>query len=230
MSEQAKLDFFNGGVCIQTTQTGVSCTCSSTVNMTGLASTANLSVGMAVTGTNAGANTVIAQIVSNTALTLSVASTGALTSATFTGDSFKIALIKASPSGIYDQTQRNYGLGAGTPGTVNVGTDEVPNGSGYATGGFALTNVTAVLSSTTSVGTFSVNPSWTSASFSTTSGLIYNSSARIGSANAASATTAGVNNHTLSNHDFGGTQTVSSGTFTLVIPTASSSTGLLRIS
>ena len=103
------------------------------------------------------------------------------------------------------------------------------NGSGYTTGGFALTNVSAVLSSTTGVGSFSVNPSWTSASFSATSGLIYNASAREGYTGAASATNAGATNHTVSEHDFGGTQTVASGTFTLTIPTANSSTGLLRI-
>lgn len=228
ITEQAKLDMFNGGLCLQTTQSGVACTCSSTVNMTGLASTAGLAVGMAVTGTNAGAGGVISKIVSNTALTLSVASTGALTSATFTADVCLIALIKVGPGGTYDQTLLNYGIGSGTPGAVNVGTDEI-TGTGYSAGGFTLTNVTAVLSSTTAVSSFSVNPSWTTATFSTIAGVIYNSTARIGSANAATASLAGINNHTISIHDFAGTQTVSAGTFTLIVPTANSSTGLLRI-
>jgi hypothetical protein len=229
-SEQVKLDWFNGGQCLQTTLAGVTCTCSSTTAMTSLSNTSGISVGEAVTGTNAGASTYVSHIVSNTALTLSVASSGALTSATFTADVFNIALIIVSPAGTYNQTQLNYGIGSGTPGTVNVGTDEVANGSGYTTGGFALTNTSAVLSSTTGVGTFSVNPSWTSASFSTTGGLIYNATGRQGYTGAQSATNAAGVNHTVSYHDFGGTQTVTSGTFTLTIPTANSSTGLLRIS
>lgn len=223
ITEQAKIDFFNGGICMQATQSGVACTCSSTIHMTGLASTAGLAVGMSVSGTNCPAGNTISKIVSATAVDLAIASTGAFTSATFTADIFNIALVKVGPGGTYDQTFLNYGTGSGSPSTVNMGTDET-SGTGYVAGGFALTNVSAVLSSTTAVGTFAVNPSWAGASFSTVAGVIYNTSQRLG---AASGT---LNNHTVSVHDFGGTQTVSAGTLTLILPVANSSTGLLRIS
>lgn len=223
ITNQAKTDFFNGGMCLLAIIAALSGTASSTVTVTGLASTAGIVRGMDVTGANVAANTVVARILSSSSVELSKATTGAATSFTFTGDVFNLALIKPSPSGTYDQTLLNYGAGSGSPTTVNVGTDEVANGSGYTTGGVALTNVSAVLSGNTAVGSFSANPSWTSASFSTIAAVIYNTTMRMG---AASGT---LNNHTVSIHDFGGTQTVASGTFTLVIPTANSSTGLLRI-
>lgn len=137
------------------------------------------------------------------------------------GFAYKILLIKVSPSGTYNQTLANVGTpGTGSPTTTNVGTDET-SGSGYTTGGFALTNTNPALFTDTAVATFTTNPSWTSASFSTTSGVIYTTDATAPSPSSA--------NRTVGNFDFGGTQTVSSGTLTLILPTAAAATGLIRI-
>lgn len=134
------------------------------------------------------------------------------------GLAYKMLLIKVGPSGTYDQTLANVGTpGSGTPSTTNVGTDEV-SGTGYTTGGFALTNVNPALSSNVATTSFSANPTWTSATFSTTSAVIFTNDATLGSAG-----------RTVGNYDFGGTQSVSSGTFTVVVPSNSSSTAIIRI-
>jgi hypothetical protein len=99
-----------------------------------------------------------------------------------------------------------------------MGTDET-SGAGYTAGGSALTTVTPSLTSGVGITNFSPNPSWTSASFSAIAGEIYNTSNRL----------EGVANRAISIHDFGGTQTVASGTFTVVMPTANSTAAILRI-
>src|SRR6202042_3583202 len=89
---------------------------------------------------------------SDTAIILSKATTGALTSATFTGDVCKIALIASALAG-----NIAYGAGgtgslttnAGTPGTgtpsqANLGTDEQAASGTYAAGGLSLTNASLV--------------------------------------------------------------------------------------
>lgn len=123
-----------------------------------------------------------------------------------TGNAFKMALIKVSPTGTYGAASTNYS-------NITGNSDEV-TGTGYSAGGTALTNVTPTTSGTTALTTFSPNPSWTTATFSTTACMIYN-------------TTNG--NRAVSTHDFGGTQTVSAGTFTVVMPTADASNAILRI-
>jgi len=220
--------------CFAATVSSLTCTCSSTTAMTAISSTgiSGLVVGMAVTGTNAGAGGVISAFVSQTALTLSVASTGALTAPTFTGDVFKMLLIKASPSGTYTGTQTNVG----TPGTAaasvtNVGTDET-SGTGYTTGGFALTNIQPATGSTAGYWSFTTNPNWTTATFSSTGANIYNTSVRQGySANGITANASGsAINRCVSYHDFGGNQTVTAGTFTVLLPTNAQGTSVLQIS
>ena len=91
-------------------------------------------------------------------------------------------------------------------------------GTGYVAGGTALTNVDPVASSPSAYTTFSPNPSWTSASFSTAGCMIYNSTQNGPNANPG-----------VSVHDFGGTQTVTSGTFTAVMPVAAVGTAILQI-
>lgn len=118
-----------------------------------------------------------------------------------TGDTFKIALYTSSAS-----------LDATT--TVYSSTNEVANGSGYTTGGFTLTNVTPTTSSTTAFTDFSVDPNWTTASFTARGALIYNSSK---------------SNKAVAVLDFGSDKTVSSGTFTIVLPTADASNAILRL-
>jgi hypothetical protein len=206
------------------TLSGVSATGVNTqFTLTSIASTAGIVVGMAVTGTNVAAGAVVASVDSATQVTLSKAHTGAVSSVTFTADVFKMLLIKASPVRTFDATQTNVG----TPGTsaasaTNVGTDET-SGTGYTSGGTALTNVSPTVSGTTALLNFSPNPSWTSASFSATAAVIYNTTTRLGAA------AAPLNGRSVSVHDFAGTQTVSSGTFTVVMPTADASNAILRI-
>jgi hypothetical protein len=193
-----------------------------------IASTAGIAVGMAVSGTNIPANTVVAAITSATSLTLSQAATGtaAAQSLTYTGDVFKILLIKAGPTHTFDHTQTNVGTpGSGSPTTSNVGTDEV-TGTGYISGGVTLTNVSPSLPgspATTATVSFSPNPSWTSSTFSTTAAILYNSSTRLGAA------ATPLSGRTVAVYDFGGTQTVSSGTLTLVMPTNDGTNAILRI-
>jgi hypothetical protein len=195
-----------------------------------IASTAGLSVGMAVSDgvVDIPANTVIAAIQSATAITLSQAALGTHSShsITYTADIFNILLIKASPGHTFDHTQTNVGTpGTSAPTTSNVGTDEV-TGTGYVSGGVALTNVSPSLPGSpagVATVTFSPNPSWTSATFSTTAAIIYNTSTRMGAA------AAPLNGRTVAVYDFGGTQTVSSGTLTLVMPTNDGTNAILRI-
>lgn len=128
---------------------------------------------------------------------------------TTTGNVFKMALVKVSPTGTYGATTTNY--------SDLTGNSDETSGTGYSAGGFAWTaaqNTTPATSGTGAYWSWSVNPSWTSASFSATGCIIYNSSA---------------SNRAVYVGSFGGTQTVTSGTFTVVLPTNAVSTSILQI-
>lgn len=183
------------------------------VTVDGLANVTGLAVGMAVSGSGVAANTVIARILSDTSVELSKATSSTLsaTPLTFTGDVFKIALVKVGPAGTYDAATDVYA-------DLTGNSDEV-SGTGYSAGGATLTNVSPTLSSTTALVDFTPDPSWTTASFSTTAAIIYNTTRR-------GPLTAPIT----STHDFGGTQTVTAGTFTAVMPAADASNAILRIS
>jgi hypothetical protein len=229
MCYSAKAELMSGAHCFLATQSALSCSgTNGSQNITGLSSAAGLAVGMAASGTNVASGAVISEILSATSVQLSAPNTGSVSSISFTGDAFKILLIKSSPSLTYAPTQTNVGTpGTGSPSTSNVGTDEVgTSGTGYTSGGFALTNISPSLPgspSSTATVSFSVNPSWTSATFSTVAGIIYNTSTRLGAA------ATPLNGRTISVHDFGGTQQVTAGTFTLLMPTNSGSTAILQI-
>jgi hypothetical protein len=210
MATSFKSDIFSGLHCFNAVTT-FTATGTATQTWTAVSSLTGLAVGMTLSGTNVTANTVIAQILSGTSIFVSKASGGALGTVTATGDTFNIALFKASVTGTYDTTTNNY-----TQMTSN--SDELPNGSGYTTGGTALTNVSPTSSGSTAFVNFSPNPSWTSASFSTSGAMIYNNSQRGPTAT-----------RTVSVHSFGGTQTVTSGTFTAVMPTAAPGSAILQI-
>lgn len=127
-----------------------------------------------------------------------------------TGNVFKFALIKVGPAGTYGAASVNYS-------DITGNTDEVPNGSGYTTLGFAWTaaqNLTPAISGTGAYWQWSVNANWTAASFSTIGGMIYNSSS---------------SNKAVYVGSFGGTQTVTSGTLTLVQPSNGVGTSLLQL-
>lgn len=222
-----KAEVMMAGHCFNATQSGVTVTnTSGQATLTGLASTAGLAVGMATTGTGVAAGSIIRSIDSASQVTMSANSTSAVTSVTFTGDIMKMLLIKVSPARTFDHTQTNVGTpGTGTPSATNVGTDET-SGTGYTSGGLALTNVSPSLPgnpTTTATVSFSPNPSWTSASFSATAAIVYNSSTRLGGA------ATPLNGRTAEVLDFGGTQTVTSGTFTVLMPTNDGSNAVLRI-
>ncbi len=123
-----------------------------------------------------------------------------------TGNTFKMALLKATASG-------SGTFGAATTNYSNLSTDELGSGSGYTTGGNTLTSVTPVADSTTAVCDFA-DTTWSSASFTTCGALIYNNTA----SGAACAVLS-----------FGGDQTVSSGDFQIQFPAAAASTAIIRI-
>ena len=126
-----------------------------------------------------------------------------------TGNDFRIALGVASPTGTYGAATTNYS-------NLTGNSDEV-SGTGYTAGGFDFTaanNTTPLTSGTTGYTTFAVNATWTSASFSSSGCIIYNFTN---------------GNRAVYVGSFGGTQTVTSGTFTVVMPTNAAGTALLAI-
>jgi len=226
ITTRAKTDWLSGAFSCLTPVTTTATSGNATFTLTSLASTAGIAVGMAITGTNITAGAVVASVDSATQITMSKASGASpgANSTTFTSDKFNILLIKVAPTGTYDGTLVNVGTpGAGAPSTTNVGTDEV-TGTGYTSGGLALTNVSPVNTNpTTSAAiSFSGTIQWTGATISTVAAVIYNTTARLGAA------AAPLNNHTASVHDFGGTQTVTAGTLTLTMPTQDGTTGIIR--
>jgi hypothetical protein len=123
-----------------------------------------------------------------------------------TGDTFKIALLKAAAAG-------SGTFGAATTNYSDLGSDELDTGSGYTRDDQILTSVTPVADGTTAICDFD-NTTWTSATFTTSGALIYNSTA----SGAACAVLS-----------FGGDQQVSSGDFQIQMPTAAASTAIIRI-
>ena len=124
------------------------------------------------------------------------------------GNTFKLALGKATAliTGTYGAATTNYS-------DLTGNSDELANGNGYTTGGNTLTSVTPVADGTTAVCDFD-NTTWTSATFTTSGGIIYNSTA----SGAACAVLS-----------FGGDQTVSSGDFQIQFPAAAAATAIIRI-
>lgn len=199
---------------------------SSAFTITGLSTTAGVSVGMAAGGTNVAAGAIVASVDSATAVTVSKAHTGTVTSGSisFTGDAFKFALVKVSPSTTFGASQTNIGTpGTSASSTTNLGTDECAATGNYVSGGAALTNVTPTLSTSTGITNFSPSPSYTAATISTTAAIIYNNSTRLGAA------ATPLNGRTVGVYDFGGTQSVVSGTITFTMPAASAGTAIIQI-
>lgn len=129
---------------------------------------------------------------------------------TTTGHVFKMALLKVGVAGTYGAASVNYS-------DITGNTDEVASGGGYTTGGFAWTaaqNTTPSTSGTSAFWSWSVNPSWSAATFSTIGCMIYNSSA---------------SNKAVYVGSFGGTQTVAAGTFTVLLPTNGVGTSILQL-
>jgi hypothetical protein len=99
--------------------------------------------------------------------------------------------------------------------TTAYSTTNESSGTGYTAGGATLANVAVSLSGTTAFVDFD-DVSFTSATISDAAGaLIYNSSA---------------SDKAIAVVDFGSTKSVSSGTLTITLPTASATTALIRVS
>ena len=118
-----------------------------------------------------------------------------------TGNTFKLAL--------YDN---NASFTAAT--TAYTATDEVPATGSYSAGGGALTNVTPTSSGTTAFTDFA-DLSFTSATITAYGALIYNDTA--------------AGNPSVCVLDFGGAKTSTNGTFTIIFPTADSTSAIIRI-
>lgn len=123
-----------------------------------------------------------------------------------TGDVFKLALLKATASG-------SLTFGAATTNYSDLGADQLPTATGYTQTGNTLVSVTPVADGTTAICDFA-DTTWTSSSFTTCGGLIYNN------------TESGKACAVLS---FGGDQTVSSGDFQIQFPAAAAATAIIRI-
>lgn len=215
----AKSEHYAGAHCFQATVTPTGSS-SSSIHFTSVSSMAGVCVGMSVSGTNVAAGTVVSKIVSASAFDTNLAATGSISGGTLTiaGDTFNMALIIPSPAGTYGAASVNF--------TDITGNSDEVSGTGYTTGGMALTNVSPAISGTTAYINFSPNPSWTSATFSTSGCMIYNTSVRLGGTSGTNTTGAG---RSIGVFDFGGTQTVTAGTLTVLFPSATSSTAVFRI-
>ena len=174
-------------------------------------STANIRVGMRISGTGIPAGAKVASITNGTTFEMSDAATAAGTNitATFSGDVYKIALY----------TNSGDAFNAAT--TVYRTTNEVANGNGYSTGGNTLTNVTPTSSSTTALTDFA-DTTWSSATITARGALIYNSSNGYWSGSALVYPTSVV-------LDFGSDKISTNGDFTVVFPTADASNAIIRI-
>ena len=118
-----------------------------------------------------------------------------------TGNTFKLAL--------YDN---NASFTAAT--TAYTASNEVGNSGTYSAGGGALTNVTPTSSGTTAFTDFA-DISFTSATITAYGALIYNDSA--------------AGDPAVCVLDFGGAKTSTNGTFTVIFPTADSTSAIIRI-
>lgn len=120
---------------------------------------------------------------------------------TSTGNTFKLALYDNSPS-----------FTAAT--TAYTASGEVANSGTYSAGGGALTNVTPTSSGTTAFTDFA-DLSFTSATITAFGAMIYNDSA--------------AGDPSVCILDFGGAKTSTNGTFTIIFPTADSTSAIIRI-
>lgn len=118
-----------------------------------------------------------------------------------TGNTFKLALYDNSAS-----------FTAAT--TAYTATNEVANSGTYSAGGGTLTNVTPTSSGTTAFTDFA-DLSFTSATITAYGALIYNDSA--------------AGDPSVCVLDFGGAKTSTNGTFTIIFPTADSTSAIIRI-
>lgn len=133
------------------------------------------------------------------------------------GHTFKVALIKSSPTDDYGAGTKSYDnashTAAGESLTQGTNNDEL-NVPSYDAGGNNLANPTVTLSGSTAFVDFD-DSVFSDMTGSADGALIYNSSAA---------------NRAVAVFDFGQTVTATSGDFTVVFPTADASNAVIRIS
>jgi hypothetical protein len=122
-------------------------------------------------------------------------------------NTFKVALYTAAAN-----------IGATT--TIYSSVNEVPNGSGYTTGGNTLVISVSPTSGNNTGGIPTAfvsfnNSSWTNATFTARGALIYNSTQ---------------GNKSVAVLDFGADKTVTNDTFQIIFPTATANSAIVRIS
>jgi len=120
-------------------------------------------------------------------------------------DTIKVALIKETPTGTYDNTTANYS-------DVTGNSDEA-TGTGYTAGGQDLDNITISLDGTTAIIDID-DETFSTVTVSADGCIIYNSSQ---------------GNKAIAVFDFGGTKSSTNGDFTIVFPTADASNAILRL-
>ena len=122
-----------------------------------------------------------------------------------TGDSFKLALFRAtaSISGTFGAATTNYS---------DMGADEA-SGTNYTAGGSALTNVTPTSSGTTAFTDFA-DLVFTNVTITTSGALIYNDTK---------------SDKAVAVFDFGGDKTATAGDMTMIFPTADASNAIIRL-
>ena len=127
-----------------------------------------------------------------------------------TGNTFNMALIKATPTGTYNATSTAY--------TDITGNTDEATGTGYTAKGATLTNVTPVSSGTTCIIDWSDDP----VQWDTTGGSLSADGCMIFDDTSTGDLGCGV-------WDFGGTKTASGGNFDVSFPTADASNAILRL-
>ena len=120
-------------------------------------------------------------------------------------DTIKVALIKETPTGTYDNTTANYS-------DVTGNSDEA-TGTGYTAGGQDLNNITISLDGTTAIIDID-DETFSTVTVSADGCIIYNSSQ---------------GNKAIAVFDFGGTKSSTNGDFTIVFPNPDASNAILRL-
>lgn len=121
------------------------------------------------------------------------------------GNTFKIALIKASMAGTYGAASTNY--------SDITGNSDEASGTGYSAGGATLTRVDPSSSGTTGFTDFA-DVTWSTATITARAAMIYNTTST---------------NRAVCVNDFGADKSASGGDFTIVFPTADASNAIIRI-
>ena len=122
-----------------------------------------------------------------------------------TGDSFKLALFRATASIVGT-------FGAGTTNYSDMGADEA-SGTNYSAGGSALTNVTPTSSGTTAFCDFA-DLVFTNVTITTSGALIYNDTEA---------------DKAVAVFSFGGDKTATAGDMTMIFPTADAANAIIRL-